>query len=263
MPRYDGISDWDQYREVFEAIVASNGWDDLTAALQLIAHLDGEALNVALLVPEDQRKRPGVLIETLTAHYTTPGRLAKHRRQFEQMQRPPGEDPAAFAIALETLARRAFVDVDPAIRLQLVWDKFITGQKQLALRRHLDSVGPDTPISSIVDKCRVWESHEESNSRPRVECEPGTPRGVFQVRKPIRDDHHKGPTEPDSNSSEFGNLTNRLRELVQQPDLDRSGPIDIGLLLRQLLPIDEEIGEIGQPTSETESVDNCVSGNVD
>ena len=59
VPRYDGISDWDQYREVYEAIVISNGWDDLTAALQLLAHLDGEALNVALLVPEDQRRRPG------------------------------------------------------------------------------------------------------------------------------------------------------------------------------------------------------------
>ena len=59
VPRYDGISDWDQYREVYEAIVISNGWDVLTAALQLLAHLDGEALNVALLVPEDQRRRPG------------------------------------------------------------------------------------------------------------------------------------------------------------------------------------------------------------
>ena len=39
VPRYDGISDWDQYREVYEAIVISNGWDDLTAALQLLAHL--------------------------------------------------------------------------------------------------------------------------------------------------------------------------------------------------------------------------------
>ena len=53
------------------------------------------------------------------------------------------------------------MDVDATVRLQLVRDKFITGQKQLALRRHLDSAGPDTPISSIVDKCRVWESHEE------------------------------------------------------------------------------------------------------
>ena len=90
VPRYDGVSDWDQYREVFEAIVASNGWNDLTAALQLLAHVDGEALNVALLVPEDQRRRPGVLMETLTAHYTSPGRLAQRRRQFEQMTRPPG-----------------------------------------------------------------------------------------------------------------------------------------------------------------------------
>ena len=41
VPRYAGGSNWDQYREVFEAIVCSNGWDEVTAALQLIAHLDG------------------------------------------------------------------------------------------------------------------------------------------------------------------------------------------------------------------------------
>ena len=33
------------------------------------------------------------------------------------MTRPVGEDPAVFAIALETLARRAFVEVDPTVRL--------------------------------------------------------------------------------------------------------------------------------------------------
>ena len=223
VPRYDGVSDWDQYR---------------------------------------QRRCPGVLLETLSAHYTSPGRLAKHRRQFEQMTRPPGEDPAAFAIALETLARRAFVDVDAAVRLQFVRDKFITGQKQRALRRHLDSAGPDTPISSIVDKCRVWESHEERNSRPRAECEPGNSRGGFQVREQVSDDHSGRPAEPDSNSSDFGNLANRLREIVQQPVLEGSGSIDIGHLLRQLLPIDAGIGETGQPTSEAETVGDQVSGNV-
>ena len=254
VPRYNGVSDWDQYREVFEAIVCSNGWDEMTAALQLIAHLDGEALNVALLVPKGQRRRPGVLLETLSAHYNSPGRLAKHRRQFEQMIRPPGEDPAAFAIALETLARRAFVDVDAAVRLQLVRDKFITGQKQRALRRHLDSVGPDTPISSIVDRCRAWESHEERNSRPRAECEPGDSRGVFQVRQQISDVHSGRSAEPDSNSSDFGILANRLRE--------NSGSIDIEHLLRQLLPVDAGIEETNQPTSETETVDDRASGNV-
>ena len=37
---------------MFDAIVLSNGCDDATAALQLLSHLEGDALNVALLVPE-------------------------------------------------------------------------------------------------------------------------------------------------------------------------------------------------------------------
>ena len=241
----------------------SNGWDELTAALQLLAHLDGEALNVALLVPEGQHRQPGVLLETLSAHYTSPGRLAVYRRKFEQMTQPPGEDPAVFAIALETLARRAFADVDASVRVQLVCDKFIAGQRQCAFRRHLDSAGPDTPISSFVDKCRVWESHEEQNSRPGAECEPVNSRGVFQVREQGSDDHSGRQTEPDSNFSDFGNLANRLREMVQQPRMEGSGPIDIGHLLRQLLPIDTEIGGTGQLTSEAKAVAEHESGNVD
>ena len=56
VPRYSGKSSWEQYRQVFEAIACSNGWDDVTVALQLLTHLDGDALNVALLVPESQRE---------------------------------------------------------------------------------------------------------------------------------------------------------------------------------------------------------------
>ena len=63
VPRYSGKSNWEQYRELFEAIVCSNGCDDVTAALQMLSHLDGDALNVALLVPESRRVVPGVLIK--------------------------------------------------------------------------------------------------------------------------------------------------------------------------------------------------------
>ena len=90
---------WEQYREVFEAIVCSNGWDDVTAALQLLSHLDGDALNVALLVPESRRVKPGFLIKSLSEHYN--------------------------------------------------------GQAEHALRRHLDSLGPNTPMTDIVDCCRI------------------------------------------------------------------------------------------------------------
>ena len=57
VPMYAGKSSWDQYRHVFVAIVCSNGWDGVTAALQLVSHLEGDALNVALLVADSKRQK--------------------------------------------------------------------------------------------------------------------------------------------------------------------------------------------------------------
>ena len=56
-----------QYRQVFDAIVRSNGWDNATAALQLLSHLQGDTLNVALLVlPESRRASRVGLVGALT-----------------------------------------------------------------------------------------------------------------------------------------------------------------------------------------------------
>ena len=137
--------------------MCSNGWDGVTAALHLVSHFDGDALNVALLVPESQWVLPGVFGGALSEHYGSPGRLAEYKRQFERASRSPSDDPSVFAIKLETLARRAFADVNASVWLQLVRDRFIAGQAECSLRRHLESVGPDTPMRDIVDSCRVWE----------------------------------------------------------------------------------------------------------
>ena len=234
VPRYAGGSNWDQYREVFEAIVCSNGWDEVTASLQLVAHLDGEALNVALLVPVSQRILPGVLLKTLSAHYASPGRLAKYKHQFERMTRPSGHDLAAFAIELETLARKAFVDVDASVRLQLVRDRFIFGQENRALRRNLDSVGPDTPIAEIVDRCRVWESHEEINSGWVDNHKPNRPRAVFQVTQCVNNEH-------DLTSTGFDVVENLMKRLSPSPVETAQGtglvPSDYELLAQRLCEV--------------------------
>ena len=120
VPRYSGKSNWEQYREVFEAIVCSNVWDDVTAALQLLSHLDGDALNVALLVQESRRVKPGFLIKSLSENYNAPGRLAEYKRQFQRAVRHPGDDPSIFATELQTLARRAFMDINLKIQSQMV-----------------------------------------------------------------------------------------------------------------------------------------------
>ena len=41
VPKFAGVTSWDPYRQVFDAIVLSKGWDDSTAVLQLLSHLEG------------------------------------------------------------------------------------------------------------------------------------------------------------------------------------------------------------------------------
>ena len=131
VPKFSGVISWDQYRQVLDAIVRSNGWDDATVTLKLLSHLEGDALDVALLVPEVKRATRARPVRALIEHYGSPRRLADYRRQLERTTRQEGEDPSIFAIALETPT--AFGDMGPNARLRLIQDQFIAGHEHCAL----------------------------------------------------------------------------------------------------------------------------------
>ena len=192
----------------------SNGWDNDTAALQLFSHLEGDALNVVLLVPISRRLSRTGLVDALSAHYGSPGRLADYRRQFERTTRTAGEDPSIFATALETLAVNAFGDMGQTARLRLIRDRFIASHSSCELRRHLDNVPPETPIRDVVDRCRVWESH--------------TDPAVRRVSKPSPD-----PIDPAYVVGDSDNISETKRvAAVTRP---KSGPDQLEDLLRRLL----------------------------
>ena len=96
---------------MFNEIAKWNGCGDETAALQLFAHLEWEALNVVLLMPEGERATQEGLSQGFSEHYNSPGRLAVFRRKFDSVARREGEDPAAFATELEILVVRGFRDI--------------------------------------------------------------------------------------------------------------------------------------------------------
>ena len=87
VPRFDGDGCWQQHLQMFNAIAKSNGWTDETAALQLFAHLEGEALNVALLMPEGELANREGLSQGLSNYYNSPGGLAVFRRKFKSVTR--------------------------------------------------------------------------------------------------------------------------------------------------------------------------------
>ena len=77
------------------------------------------------------------------------------------MTRSAGDDPSIFAIALETLAVKAFRDMGQTACIRLIRDRFIAGHSS----RYLDSVPPGTLIRDVVDRCSVWESHADPEIR--------------------------------------------------------------------------------------------------
>ena len=93
---------------MFAAIACSNGWDDVTAALQLLSHLDGDA---------------GVPAGGTGSFDELPVRTIRSSRAVSTSISSDG-----LSVELETLARRAFADIDSSIQLQMVGDQFIDGQ---------------------------------------------------------------------------------------------------------------------------------------
>ena len=103
--------------------------------------------------------------------------------------------------------RRAFMDIDTKIQLQMVRDRFIDGQTECALRRHLDSLRPNTPMTDIVDCCRVWERHCEVEIQPRTRADRRPVRVICQV------------TEVEPAPAEKETVEDLIRKLLPTPAL--------------------------------------------
>ena len=176
-------------------------------------------------------------MNSLSEHYGSPGRLAKNKRQFRQAFRRPDDDPSIFTVELETSARRAFSDIDSSIQLQLVWDRFIDGQAECALRQHLDSFGPNTPMQNIVDSCRVWESHNKAGVRRHDGSGRNSPQAVYQV---IED------SQLTAGSTESETLDEITRRLLLTPTVShpKAAPIPSD---RELPIIQRSVGVIRSP----------------
>ena len=199
---------------MFDAIVLSNGWGDATAALQLLSHLQDDALSVALLLPMPLQASRKELTDALSSHYGSPGRLANYRREFDRTVRKQGEDPN-FAITLETLAVKAFGNMGQTARLRLIRDRFIAGHENCDLRRYLDCVPPDTPLRDIVDRCRVWESHGATETRRVSKPAPEPVYPTYVVRQTDYDDEPVCVVSVNKQNNQMDQTDELLKKLLE------------------------------------------------
>ena len=146
------------------------------------------------------------------------------------------------------------MDVDLKIQLQIVRDRFIDGQADRSLRRHLDSLGANTPMIEMVDSCRIWERHCEPEIRPRM----STDRGPIHVTARVSEEGPMLAIPPEMESAE--DTIRRLLPTPAPPPLQAAPKYtDRDTLVRQLM---ETICPEDRPTpaipSEMESVDDTI-----
>ena len=101
---------------IYKFLMPYDGWMDEMAALQLFAHLEGEALNVALLMSKEESANWKGLLQGLSNYCNSLKRLTVFRRKFESVTHRAGADPATFATELEILAVRGFGDMGTRTR---------------------------------------------------------------------------------------------------------------------------------------------------
>ena len=109
----------------------------------------------------------------------------------------------------------------------MVWDRFIADQRSCGLRRHLDSVPPDTPIREIVDRCRVWESHSEQKRG----LSPGT-------------DVYRGHTVVASDSRESTLSMEYSLRTVGWSEVEQLIPVSVAAVVQSDLAGAQEVGSV-------------------
>ena len=134
---------------------------------------------------------------------------------------PTGTGPNYFATDLGMLAIQGFGDMREQARDTMIRDKFIAGQGQCALRRQLDGFAQGTPMGEIVDSCRVWESHSDSNRIPMwdYDSEVGSQSSDSRTWERRKVGVAIEEWEPEAESQEHGSvpvLLGRLRDIWDQ-----------------------------------------------
>ena len=132
------------------------------------------------------------------------------------------------------MAVKALGDMGWTARLCLIRDRFIAGHGNCDLRRHLDTVSPETPIRDVVDRCRVWESHADPTVRRNGKPNPDPTYPTYAVGDADSDNEvTRVAAVTGQRSGKLEDLLRRVISITERP-APKPEVSDIEKLLQQL-----------------------------
>ena len=133
-PKYDGKTDWGNYRMQFEIVAQLNEWGSVEKAAFLATSLEGSAANILGGIPADRRQDYAVLVAALEMRFGTAIQKELNRVKLRSRRRQRGEPLVEMADDIERLARLAYDDAPTATQDTHAKEQFIDAMTDDDLR---------------------------------------------------------------------------------------------------------------------------------
>ena len=252
---------WDQFEDLLRAsiAVARIPADHNQQARYLHLHLDGNALNYYLRLPENTRNALDDALEQLRNRYSGPDQ--RHNFELDIQSRkfdPVKEQPDDFLTDLQRLANLAIVDdVGAGIdrndeRTRRIREQFIQGMPfkyKKVLLRELDKVGVNDLCSIVKRRRRIDQLNPEpahttafnsltssQNSAFNQAVENIMAGGIASIQHQSHKQHHQdGRTPPRINLTSLSQTTTEITQHTE-----RQTKIEASQVIKTALSIEVE-----------------------
>ena len=147
--RFDGKSNWSDFKVHFDYVAEWNGWTESECGLQLAICLTGGAREVLSSLNKTDR-----LVEALNCRFYPEGRETQYMMELMARERKPDEDVTTYGHTLRRLASRAYVGT--AVDEQMLISIFMRGLGSADIKRHVYLQKPETLNQVQLFRSSLW-----------------------------------------------------------------------------------------------------------
>ena len=239
--KFDGKSNWRDYRAQFNIVARLNGWDEAAKASFLASSLRGPALEVLGDLQEEDREDYPLLVAALEQRFGNRNQAELHKVQLKTRCKSKNETYQEMAQAIRRLTREAYPRTDASTHETLALDAFIEGISDDSIREKVLDRKP-TDLESAVLLAVEYEARKRADTlrgKKHARVAKSEPAGVKEsVETPPAESETKGSRRKKGGNSATVAVAQasqddivalrkemaKLAELVAQNQRQRSSP---------------------------------------
>ena len=192
-PKYNGKVSWEAFLAQFELLATSQQWSSATKALQLAMSLTDDAIDCLMLLDANDRGNYEALVGALQRRFGCFAGADVLRAELNNRHRRYGEPLRQLANDIESLTRRAYASMPPAVQSELARDRFIQALSPPELRVEVQLTHPSSLLEALerasereAARAHIIPAQEPTTPTVRAAGESSTPAWAKELTELVR-----------------------------------------------------------------------------